>query len=116
MRLVGGVNYRDGGRGLLQNFGDLLSYHTASHARRAIFIFSACFKMIYSRVSSWYEEMEEVRDTYRPAQGLGATTSWKTISCRGRVKDYMETDRKKVKLDSLDLTDLVWAFLCTLYC
>jgi hypothetical protein len=60
-------------------FGDLLSYHTASRARRAIFIFSPCFKMIYSRVLSCNEEMVEVRDTYRPTQGLGAKTSWKTI-------------------------------------
>jgi len=72
--------------------------------------------MIYSKVSLWYEEMEELRDTHRPAQGLGAKTSWKKISWRGRVKDYMETDRKNVELDSLDLTGLVWAFLCALYC
>ena len=63
MRLVGGVNYGDGGRRLQQNFDDLLSYHTASRARRAIFIFSTCFKMIYSRMSLWHEEMEEVNDT-----------------------------------------------------
>jgi hypothetical protein len=80
MRLVVGVNYGDGDRRLQQNFGNLLSYHTASCARRAIFILSACFKTVYSRVSSWYEEMEDVGDTYRPAQGLGAKTSWKTMA------------------------------------
>jgi len=54
MSRVVGVNYGDGGRKLQQNFGDLLSYYTASRARWAIFIFSACFKMIFSRVSSCY--------------------------------------------------------------